>query len=86
MNAKLMCTQAGVEALKMYVPKGCPFKDYTLYDLLADTWHMYSWMVTTKEINVVDFLEMMIDKDAHIHCYGEDMIKVYKEATEYDVQ
>lgn len=85
MNAKLTGYMKGMEALKEYTPKGCPFKGYTLYDLVEDMWTMYSWMVT-KDITVPNFIRMLMDKDAHAHTYGADMIMIYEEATRYAVQ
>lgn len=79
MKAKLTGHIKGMEALKRAYPKGCPFKGYSCYDLIVDTWDMYGWMVT-KDITLPDFIRMLMNKDAHIKAYGEDMIEVYEEA------
>lgn len=41
-NTHLSLTAATVEALKKATPAGCPFDNYTLFDLLMDLIKMYS--------------------------------------------
>lgn len=72
---RLILSRAVAEMLENYVPKGCPFKDYTCLDLLKDTFEMYSWRVQ-EDMSVVDFIKMLMDYDAHMAAYGQDIIGI----------
>lgn len=57
--------------LNRYTPKGCPFNDYTLLDLLRDFIQAYSWKITrgtTMSIRV--FIK-------HLQCEGYDKAMTY---------
>lgn len=69
----------GMKALSNYTPKGCPFKGYTLYDLVIDLWGMYGWKYKATP-TVPDFIRDAMTYDAHAHTYGADMIMIYEEA------
>jgi hypothetical protein len=45
------------ELLKSVKPKGCPFYDYSMWDLLSDWIKMYSWQLErNKKIALEDFI------------------------------
>lgn len=58
-GASLHITEAAKEKLKCYVPKGCPFKGYTLFDLLCDWIKQYSWKIPCGEMSIIDFVKML---------------------------
>lgn len=72
---RLILSRAVAEMLENFSPKGCPFKDYTCLDLLKDTFEMYSWRVQ-EDMSVVDFIKMLMDYDAHMVAYGQDIIGI----------
>lgn len=65
-------------ALEKYTPKGCPFKDYTLCDLLFDWVKMYGWMISG-EISVKKFVGMIKDRDVKAEVYGDVICRIIKE-------
>lgn len=63
--------------LKMYVPRGCPFKNYTLLDLLRDLIRMYSWILDmNRKYSISDFIKKIQDRDIHAKVYGNAIIKL----------
>lgn len=69
----LTLTPATVERLKKATPAGCPFENYTFFDLLTDLINMYSWkMDRGKNYTINHFLE--ITNDIHAITY-KDVIK-----------
>lgn len=62
-----------VDLLKTYRPKGCPFKGYNLFDLLMDMFNMYSYMLDYGKTNIVDFIEILKDRDIKMKTYGNDI-------------
>lgn len=74
---RLILSRAVAEMLENFSPKGCPFKDYTCLDLLKDSFEMYSWRVQ-EDMSVVDFIKMLMEYDAHIASYGQDIIAIIK--------
>ena len=72
---RLILSRAVAEMLENFVPKGCPFQDYTCLDLLKDTFEMWSWRVQ-KDMSVVDFIKMVMVYDAHMTTYGQDIIGI----------
>ncbi len=69
------------QALQSYEPKGCPFKNYTLYNLLCDLFDMYSWKITSGKVPLVCFIKRLQAEgyDKAI-AYGNSMIKIIEEA------
>lgn len=46
-----------VNTLKRFKPRGCPFKDYTMFDLLTDWVQMYSWLLDrNREYSLTEFV------------------------------
>ena len=65
-------------ALENYTPKDCPFKNYTLCDLLFDWVKMYGWMISG-EISVKKFIGMIKDRDVKAEVYGDVICWIIKE-------
>lgn len=61
------------EKLNSLTPEGCPFPNYTLLNLLKDLVQMYSWKIS-KDTTVADFIEMLMQEDAHAVSYGKEII------------
>ena len=67
--------QKTMDNLKSYRPNGCPFADYSMFDLLKDWINMYSWQIVqmNKQIALVDFIKN-INGDGKVVLYGQTMI------------
>ena len=76
-NTKVSITQKVMENLKTFKPKGCPFEDYSMLDLLKDWVNMYSWQIANrnKQIPLAYFIKS-INGDGKILLYGESMINL----------
>lgn len=76
-NTKVSITQKVMENLKAFKPKGCPFEDYSMLDLLKDWVNMYSWQIVNRNklIPLVDFIKN-INGDGKVLLYGEAMINL----------
>lgn len=76
-NTKVSITQKVMENLKTFKPKGCPFEDYSMLDLLKDWVNMYSWQIVNrnKQIPLADFIKS-INGDGKVLLYGESMINL----------
>lgn len=74
-NVKISITQKTMENLKSYKPKGCPFENYSMLDLLKDWVNMYSWQIIqkNKQISLIDFIKN-INSDGKVLLYGQTMI------------
>ena len=73
-NTRLFLSRKAAESLEKYVPKGCPFKGYTLLDLVKDLL-VYSWKVTGK-ISISDYIRMLqAEGYAHAIMYGNAIIE-----------
>ena len=61
--------------LKSCRPEGCPFADYSMFDLLKDWINMYSWQIVqmNKQIALADFVKN-INGDGKVLLYGQTMI------------
>ena len=68
------------ERLSEYVPRGCPFKDYTLLDLLKDLVRMYGYHLEWHQtMTMTEFIRYLIGIDAHAKVYGEAIIQLIEE-------
>lgn len=67
--------QKAIDNLKSHRPEGCPFINYSMFDLLRDWISMYSWQIvlTNKQIPLSDFIKN-INGDGKILLYGKTMI------------
>ena len=67
--------QKTMDNLKSYRPEGCPFADYSMFDLLKDWINMYSWQIVqmNKQISLADFVKN-INGDGKVLLYGQTMI------------
>lgn len=62
------------ENLRSYAPKGCPFKDYSLLDLLLDLM-CYTWKIKYT-ISVEKYIRLLQSENyAHAVTYGDAIIK-----------
>lgn len=71
---KLTLAKESVERLKSYAPKGCPFRDYTLLDLLLDELEMYSWKFPRFSGTVAEFLTLTKEFSAYSQTYADGII------------
>jgi len=73
---RLVLTPASAEALNKYRPRGCPFENYTMLDLLKDFAKMDSWILEkNKKYNILDFLDLITDIKARVYRAGfEELI------------
>ena len=69
------------ERLSEYVPRGCPFKDYTLLDLLKDLVRMYGYRLEWYQtMTMTEFIRYLMGiEEAHAKVYGEAMIQIIEE-------
>ena len=69
------------ETLSRLVPVGCPFKNYSMFDLLVDWVTMYDWIIYGMgEISLVDFIEILKKRGyATVLAYGNAIINILKE-------
>lgn len=73
-KTRLFLSRKAVENLEKNAPKGCPFKGYTLLDLVKDLL-AYSWKVTGK-ISISDYIRLLqAEGYAHAIMYGNAIIK-----------
>ena len=75
-------SKQAAERLDSYKPKGCPYSDYTLLDLLKDFIQMYGWKITRGQtMSLGDFIRLLqAENYAHAVVYGEDMMRIIEEA------
>ena len=67
-------TKKLLESVKL---KGCPFYDYTMFDLLSDWIKMYSWQLQrNKKIALTDFIKWIRVDGKEI--YKELMISLFE--------
>ena len=65
------------EVLEKVKPKGCPFYDYSMFNLLNDWIQMYSWqMERNKKIPLVEFVRKIRTDGKRI--YKDSMINILK--------
>lgn len=71
-------SMATAKKLSQYTPKGCPFDDYTLWDLLKDIIQAYSWKITRgTAMTVKAFIELLQREGyARAVAYGDDIISL----------
>ena len=73
---KLTIKSDTMERLKQYIPIGCPFKKYTMFDLLTDWIKMYSWQIEKYVVySLIDFVKS-ISGDAKVEIYRSSMIEL----------
>ena len=69
------------ERLSKYVPRGCPFKGYTLLDLLKDLVRMYGYRLEWYQtMTITEFIRYLMSiEEAHAKVYGEAIIQIIEE-------
>lgn len=77
-SVKVSVLRKTAEVLMQYIPKGCPFSDYSLWDLLKNLVWENDWQIEyNKYINIVDFIRMLqADNNAYAVTYGNAIIKI----------
>lgn len=75
---KVSLNKQAAERLNSYVPKGCPFADYTLLDLLTDLIDMYDWKIDRGDtMSLSDFIRLLQrERQVYAVVYGEAMIQL----------
>ena len=83
MNGTIICSinEDIRKKLNRLVPVGCPFKNYSMFDLLVDWITMYDWIIYGMgEISLVDFIEILKKRGyATVLAYGNAIINILKE-------
>ncbi len=65
-----------VNVLKQFKPRRCPFKDYTMFDLLIDWVRMYSWQLDRNhKYSLTEFVKK-IHGDGKIIVYSTAMLEL----------
>ena len=65
------------ETLNSYKPKGCPFNEYTLLDLLQDWFKTYNWELSDKITTIENFIKKLQNNgESKALIYGDDMITI----------
>lgn len=76
-NAHISIDRKIKKLLESVKPKGCPFYDYTMFDLLSDWIKMYSWQLQrNKKIALTDFIKWIRVDGKEI--YKESMISLFE--------
>lgn len=77
-SVKVSVLRKTAEMLKRYIPKGCPFSDYSLWDLLKDLVWENDWRIEyNKQINIMDFIRMLqADNNVYAVTYGNAIIEI----------
>ena len=57
-NYEIKFKNETAKKLKGYKPKGCPFKDYTLFDLVCDWFKTYSWKLLERILSIESFINL----------------------------
>lgn len=74
-EAVIYLSNVCTKSLKSFAPKGCPFKGYSLLNLLQDLVQMYDWIIPRyAEITIEDFIERAKQKDYKAELYGDEII------------
>ena len=75
-NAHISIDRKIKKLLVSVKPKGCPFYDYNMFDLLSDWIKMYSWQLQrNKKIALTDFIKWIRVDGKEI--YKEPMISLF---------
>jgi len=79
-NYEIKFKNETAKKLKGYKPKGCPFKDYTLFDLVCDWFKTYSWKLLERILSIESFIKMLqAENDIKAVIYGDDIINIINE-------
>ena len=73
-GCRVFMSKQAMENLSQYEPKGCPFKDYTLLDLVKDLM-AFSWKIT-KSMSLADYIRLLqAENYIYAVAYGDAIIK-----------
>lgn len=69
-----------VEKLSRYTPKGCPFENYTLWDLLRNFIQSYSQKITRGTTMSIKAFIKRLQREGYAYAitYGDDIISLIK--------
>lgn len=77
-KCKIKMSKKSAQELKKLVPRGCPFPNYSLFDLLNDFIESYYWKICgCGEVSLSDFIRKLQSEnyDKAI-AYGDAMIAI----------
>lgn len=78
-GGKLILTEKAVNGLRQYKPRGCPFENYSLLDLLSDLVKMYSWKICGV-ISVTNFIHLLqLENYEKAVIYGNAIVTLIEE-------
>lgn len=79
-NVSTSISTVAAKKLSHYTPRGCPFSNYTLLDLLKDLISAYSWKISRGEIMSVNAFIRLLQHEGYAHAlaYGDDIISLLK--------
>lgn len=67
--------QDAMKNLKTNFPKGCPFENYSFYDLLLDFIKMYSWKADkNRQIRISDFIFQLSMEYEKVAIYRKEIV------------
>lgn len=77
-NITVNCNGKTANVLNTYTPKGCPFNDYTLFDLVKDFINAFSWKICKgQSMSLSDFIKLLQhDGIEKAIVYGDDIISL----------
>lgn len=76
----LIISERAKEKLQGYVPRWCPFKGYTMYDLVVDLVNMYGWKISGK-VSLSDFINLLKSENySKAITYGTGIMEILEEA------
>jgi len=83
-DVKVSISENVLSALCRYMPKGCPFENYTLKDLLCDWIKSYDWMIEVvgnkTVLPIISFVRMLQDEhNIYALTYGNVIINIIME-------
>lgn len=80
-NTRVSVSMATKKNLSQYTPKGCPFNNYTLLDLLRDLIQMYSWKITRGTATSIKTFIKQLQREGYdkAMAYGDDIINLIED-------
>lgn len=80
-SVRTSISMATAEKLSRYTPKGCPFDNYTLWDLLKDFIQMYGWKITRGTVMSLESFIKRLQREGYAHAvaYGDDIISLIED-------
>lgn len=80
-SGKVYLTAEARKLLTTYIPKGCPFNNYTFLDLLLNQITMNDWKYPCQKMTIKEFVKKeMGDNNVYMLAYGDFIIEACEEA------